>query len=40
MREKDNDYSDEIGYVGIFICIVVFLVLGANYYLGDFLNIL
>ena len=40
MRKKDNDYSDEIGYFGLFICVVVMLVLGVNYYLGDFLNIL
>ena len=40
MRKKDNDYSDEIGFIGIFICIIVMFVLCANYYFGDFLSIL
>jgi hypothetical protein len=35
-----KDFSDEIGYIGFFLCIVIMAVLGINYFCGDFLNIL
>jgi hypothetical protein len=35
-----KDYSDEIGYIGLYISILTLILLSINYFCGDFLNIL
>jgi hypothetical protein len=35
-----KDYSDDIGYLGVFLIAVIWTVLAINYLAGDFLNIL
>lgn len=37
---EENKVTETIGCVGISLMIIIFVVLGLNYYCGDFLNIL